>query len=63
MRSSVTGGPGETYKKTQLSLFGSQLQEGLGIALPKTFTSRLLSWGTAMLTISFQRFSISLPAL
>ena len=28
MRSSVTGGPGETYKKTQLPLFGSQLQRG-----------------------------------
>ena len=55
--SSVTGGPGEAYKKAW-PLFGSQLQEGLGIALSKAFTDRLFSGGAAMLTISFQRFCI-----
>lgn len=55
--SSVTGGPGKAYKKAW-PLFGSQLQEGLGIALSKAFTDRLFSGGAAMLTISFQRFCI-----
>ncbi|HCU33430.1 MAG TPA: hypothetical protein DF364_06260 [Ruminococcaceae bacterium] len=56
MRSSVTGGPGGSYWKTKRSLFDPQLQEGLGVALPKAFTDRLFSGDAAMLTVSFQCF-------